>query len=89
MVIAEKLRTDAGIHRTPQQSDYENALWQGHDWTGLNKRMAILNRIKRRVPVSLLNAVIPMRSQLKKGAGSSLSGSVRQAYRSCRGPDHL
>jgi hypothetical protein len=47
MVIAEKLRADASIHTTPQQSDYENALWQGHALTAWSRRMAVLNRIKQ------------------------------------------
>lgn len=79
MVIAEKLRTGAGIHSMPQQSDYENALWEGQTLAGWNRRMAILNRIKKRVPVSFLNVAIPIRSRLKNAlAGPFQDPSIRR-----------
>jgi len=65
MLIAEKLGAEAGIHNTPQQSDYENALWEGQTLAAWNRRMAILNGIKKRVPVSFLNMAIPVRARLK------------------------
>jgi hypothetical protein len=65
MVIAQKLRADASIHSTPQQSDYENALWQGQNLDEWSRRMAVLNRVKQRVPMSLVNIAIPLRSRLK------------------------
>jgi SAM-dependent methyltransferase len=65
MMIAEKLRPEAGIHVMPQQSDYENVLWEGQTLGGWNRRMAMLNRIKRRVPVSWMNVAIPIRARFK------------------------
>lgn len=65
MMIAEKVSAEAGIHQMPQQSDYENALWEGQTLGAWNRRMAILNRIKGRVPVSLVNLAIPIRARWK------------------------
>jgi hypothetical protein len=89
MVIAEKLRADAGIHTTPQQSDYENALWEGRALPAWSRRMAVVNRIKQWVPVSLLNIAIPLRSRLKNALAHPLQDPSIRRFNPSQAPDHL
>jgi hypothetical protein len=87
MVIAEKLRADARIHDMPQQSDYENALWQGQALEAWSRRMAVLNRIKHRVPVPLMNIAIPLRSRVKDTLAQPFQDPSIRRIDPCRMPD--
>lgn len=65
LLLAEKISAEVPENILPAQSDYEHQLWTDKDETGLSRRLHTLGRVKSLLPLSVINRIVPLWSELK------------------------